>query len=392
MRIILYTGKGGVGKTTVAAATSLLCAAQGLRTLVLSTDAAHSLADSFDRPLGAQPTVLAPNLWGLELDVYQELDRNWASVQSWLRSVMSWRGIDAVIGEEMASLPGMEELAGLLQLLTYHERGDFDLLIVDCAPSGETLRLLSFPEVMRWWMNRVFPLERTAARIARPLLSRLTDIPLPDDSVFASAHQLYERLEQMRTLLTDPDQSSVRLVLNPERMVIREAQRTFSALNLYGYASDLVVCNRMLPEAIVDPYFDSWKVQQGERLREIEEDFAPLTVLQAPMMRSEVTGLEQLNRLGHALYGDLDPAPVLHRGRINPIRSDGNGYVLSIALPFIDAGEVALSRTGDELLIRAGRHRRTVILPRVLIDLEAEPARFHGDTLEVRFSPTGAIK
>ena len=316
MRIILYTGKGGVGKTSVAAATALRSARLGHRTLVMSTDSAHSLGDSFDMPVGGdidadhrQP--LGAGAGRLQGD-RPATGARWRSTSS---IVMAWRGIDEVLAEEMAVLPGMEELAGLVHLIKYYEDSEFDAIIVDCAPTGETLRLLSFPDVMRWWLHRIFPIQRTAARIARPVLTRVTDLPFPDDDVFEALKDLFERLDKMRDILTDPDVSSIRLVLNAEKMVIKEAQRTFTYLNLYGYPSDLVVCNRLIPQDVTDAYFTSWKESQERYFALVEEGFSPLPILTAPLMDQEVVGLEMLDRFAAALYGEDDPTLIRFRGQ-----------------------------------------------------------------------------
>lgn len=386
MRIILYTGKGGVGKTSVAAATALRAASLGRRTLVMSTDAAHSLGDSFDMPLGGEPLPIVQNLWGQELDVFREIDRHWGTLQDWLKVLMAWRGLDEVVAEEMAVLPGMEELAGLLHLVNHHKQGDYEVIIVDCAPTGETLRLLSFPDVARWWMHRIFPIERVAARIARPVLRRVTDLPLPDDEVFDAVKELFAKLEEMRNILTDPTTSSVRLVLNPEKMVIKETQRTFTYLNLYGYATDLVVCNRVIPGSVSDSYFQAWKATQRRHYQEVEEAFAPLPILRAPLMEQEVVGLTMLERLGEALYGAQDPTAVLYQGQIHDIRQEDGQYVLTLAVPFVTREEISLSQVGDELVVQVGAFKRNIILPRAMAGMESQGARLEAERLSIRFA------
>jgi arsenite-transporting ATPase len=386
MRVILYTGKGGVGKTSVAAATALRAARLGHRTLVMSTDAAHSLGDSFDMPLGGEPVPIVDNLWGQELDVFREIDRHWGILQDWLKVLMAWRGLDEVVAEEMAVLPGMEELAGLLHLINHYNQGKYDVIVVDCAPTGETLRLLSFPDVARWWMHRIFPIERVAARIARPVLRRVTDLPLPNDEVFSAVKELFAKLEDMRGILTDPATSSVRLVLNPEKMVIKEAQRTFTYLNLYGYATDLVVCNRVIPEAVSDSYFQVWKETQGRYYQQVEEAFAPLPILKAPLMEQEVVGLAMLERFGEAVYGALDPTGVLHQGQIHEFRQEDGQYVLTLAVPFVTKEEISLSQVGDELVVQVGNFKRNIILPRALVGMESQGAKLEGERLSIRFA------
>ncbi len=388
MRIILYTGKGGVGKTSVAAATALRAAQLGHKTLVMSTDPAHSLGDSLDIPLSGAPLEVAPNLWAQELDVFREIDAHWGKLQEWLRILMAWRGLDDIVAEEMAVLPGMEELSGLLYLLTYYDEKAYDTVIVDCAPTGETLRLLSFPEVMSWWLQHIFPIQRAATRIARPILRRVTDLPVPDDSVFDAAHDILLKLERMRDILTDPKNSSVRLVMNPEKTVIKEAQRTYTYLNLYGYFTDLVVVNRMLPPEDMGPYFEHWRESQTKYFRLVEEAFAPLPILTAKLMPDEVVGLDRLDEFGHVIYDSADPTPVMYEGTAQDIRQEGDDYVLSLALPFVSKEDVELTRMGDELMVQVGKQKRNLILPRALIGAEQASAKMEGDRLEVRFRKT----
>lgn len=390
MRIILYTGKGGVGKTSVAAATALRSAGLGHRTLVMSTDAAHSLADCLDLPLGAEPTPIAENLRGQELDIYRTIDGHWRTIQEWLEVVMAWRGIDEVLAEEMAILPGMDELAGLLYLSKYFEAEEYEVIIVDCAPTGETLRLLSFPDVLRWWLHRIFPIQRATARIVRPVIRRVTDLPMPSDEVFAAVKELLTGLEDMREVLTDAEICSVRLVVNAEKMVIREAQRTYTYLNLYGYATDAVICNRLLPENLSDSYFEAWKETQDRYYAMVEEGFSPLPILKGPLMEQEVVGLEMLERFAGALYGGSDPTRVLYKGHARKIRQEDGVYLLSLELPFTSKEQISLSQVGDELVVHVGAYRRNLVLPRALVGLESEGARLEGNTLTIRFRPSQA--
>ena len=388
MRIILYTGKGGVGKTSVAAATALRSAGLGHRTLVMSTDAAHSLADCFDEPLGPEPTLVASDLWGQELDVYQQIDAQWGILQKWLKVLMEWRGIDEVLAEEMALLPGMDELASLLYLLNYYESGEYDVIIVDCAPTGETLRLLSFPDVLRWWLHRIFPIQRAAARITRPVVRRLTDLPVPGDEVFAAVKDLLTRLERTREVLADGDTTSVRLVLNPEKMVIRESQRTYTYLSLYGYAVDAVICNRLLPEALDHPYFEAWKGAQERYYALVEEGFSPLPIIKGPLMEQEVLGLKMLERFARALFDTSDPTRVMcSKGEAQRIRQEDGTYLLTLNLPFASKEQIALSQVGDELTVQVGAYRRNLILPRALAVAESEGAKLEGNRLTIRFGP-----
>ncbi|MDI7276030.1 MAG: ArsA family ATPase, partial [Anaerolineae bacterium] len=296
-RILLYTGKGGVGKTSVAAATALRCADRGQRTLVVSTDAAHSLADCLDLRLGPEPVLVAERLWGQEIDVLHQMEKHWHTVQQYLAAVLTWKGMEGLLAEEASVLPGMDELAALLQIVKVYDDAEHEVIIVDCAPTGETLRLLSMPEAARWYLERIFPLQRAIVQVAGPLLRSVADLPLPDRQVFDALEQLIRELGRMHDLLTDPEITSVRLVVNPERMVVKEAQRTYTYLNMYGYATDLVISNRVLPEQATAGYFATWRDIQERHGQLIEEAFAPLPVRRVPMFEQEVVGLAMLRRM-----------------------------------------------------------------------------------------------
>ena len=384
-RIIVYTGKGGVGKTSVAAATALLAAERGYRTIVLSTDAAHSLGDSFDRTLGPEPTEIAPNLWGQESDVFHNIDKYWGTIQDYVSSLLRWRGLDDVMAEEMSVLPGMDELASLLWIATHHDSGKYDLIVVDAAPSGETLRLLGLPEAGRWWLDRVYPIQRKIAAVAGPILGRMTGMPTPKDEVYQAGEALFRQLEHIHDLLADPELTSVRIVLNLERMVIKEAQRSFTYFHLYGYPTDLVVCNRVLPDD-AGAYFGAWREAQKRYRPMVEESFAPVPVRDAPFFDEEVVGDRMLRTLGAAVFGDADPTAFFYRGRPYTVRREGDRYVLELELPFTSREEVHLSRFADELAITVGSWRRNLILPRVLVDAETIGGGFRDHTLRIEFA------
>ncbi len=385
MRIILYTGKGGVGKTSVAAATALRCADLGHRTIVVSTDAAHSLGDSFDQPIGNEPLELAPNLKAQEIDVLHQMDRYWGTVQGWVNSVLQWRGVNELVADEASILPGMDELASLLQIVSLHDGGEYDVIIVDCAPTGETLRLLSLPEVARWYLTHIFPIERTAAKIAGPLLRGVTGIPVPGDEMFETIRQLILQLDRMHELLSDPQLSSVRLVLNPEKMVIKEAQRTFTYINLYGYVCDLVVENRVLPAEAQDGYFRALRETQQKYMRRVDEAFTPVPILPGPYFENEVVGTEMLRRMAAAIYGDKDPSQIYYQGSPQVVSKVDGHYQLALRLPFAVKGDLKLIRSGDELAISLGNFRRNLVLPRVLASREVEHANFVEDQLILMF-------
>jgi arsenite-transporting ATPase len=383
-RIIVYTGKGGVGKTSVAAATALLAAARGHRTIVLSTDAAHSLGDSFDLRLGPEPTPIATNLWAQELEVFHNIETHWGTVQSYVASLFQWRGLDAVMAEEMSVLPGMDELANLLAIAEHHDSGAYDLIVVDAAPTGETLRLLSLPEAARWWLEKIYPIQRRVAQLASPFVRRMTGMPMPDSSFYEAGEQLFHRLDHMHDLLSDPELASIRVVLNLEKMVIKEAQRSFTYFHLFGYPTDLVVCNRVLPDD-AGPYFGAWREAQRRYWPLVEESFAPVPVRTAPFFDEEVLGVRMLGQLGAAVFAGEDPAQFFFRGRPYAVLREDGGFVLELELPFTSKEEVRLVRFGDELVIGVGSWRRNLILPRVLLSAPTGAAGFDDHTLRIHF-------
>ena len=386
MRIVLFTGKGGVGKTTVACATALRIAAEGKKTLLMSTDPAHSLADAFGLDLGPDPEEVAPNLWAEQIDPQQRLEENWREIQEHAINVLQWAGIAEIEAEELSVIPGLDELFSLADVKRHHDDDPYDALIVDCAPTGETLRLLSLPDIIQWYMERVFPMERKIVGALRPVARRMTSLPLPDDNVYAAVRRFYDKLEGVRKVLTDPASTSVRLVMNPERMVIAEAQRTFTYLNLFGYRVDAVVANRLLPEQVTDPYFARWKKVQAEHLSTIEDSFSPVPILKANLRDQELTSLGDLVDLGAEIYGDADAAAVLFTDDPLTIVRDGNGYVLTLKLPFASRDELDLSVKNDELFVKVGPYRRTIMLPRTLASREIGSARMTDDRLRITFT------
>jgi arsenite-transporting ATPase len=385
MRILLFTGKGGVGKTTVAAATAARAAEQGLRTVVVSTDPAHSLADAFDVPLGDRPTPVAPRLAGQQLNARLRFEEAWDEVRSYMVDVLDWAGAGSVEAEELAVIPGLDEVFALADIKAFARSGEYDLVVVDCAPTAETIRLLSLPDVLGWYMERVFDTQRRVARLARPVMSRLTSLPIAGDAVFGAIRRFYDRLDGVRELLSDGAVTSARLVVNPERMVVAEARRTYTYLSLFGYHVDAVIANRMLPNSIDDPWFEQWKAAQSAHLDVITDAFAPLPVLAAELAGHELVGVEQLRAFGAALYDEGDVARRL--AAVEPLRVDavGNSLVLSVHLPFTERREVQLGRTDSELFLTVGTHRRALVLPDSLLRREVSHARFAGDRLEVEF-------
>ena len=385
-RILLYTGKGGVGKTSIAAATALACAKRGYRTIVFSTDIAHSLGDVFGEELGPKPREIAPNLWGQESDVFYNVARYWGQIQEYAASVLRWRGLDEVLAEEMTVLPGMDEVGSLLWIAEHHDSGDYDVIVVDAAPTGETLRLLSLPEAGRWWMEKIEPIGRRLTRLTGPLIQRVVGMPMPGDEVFNAGEELFRRLEHMHDLLVDADRTSVRVVLTLEQVVIKESQRSFTYFHLYGYPTDLVIANRVLPDAVGWNYFKGWYERQQKYAPMVEQAFAPIPILRAPWLDREVIGLDVLAELGKALYGDADPSMTFYRGRPYTVARDDGEFILSVDLPFATKEEIALARHGDELVIDLGTWRRNLVLPRILIDATTLGAKYDDHILKIRFA------
>ena len=386
MRVLLFTGKGGVGKTTIAAATAVRAAKAGQRTLIMSTDPAHSLADSFDLELGPQSRQIAPNLWAEQIDAQERLEANWREIQEYMVSLMNWAGVDAIQAEELSVLPGLDEIFSLIDVKRYVDAGQHDLLVVDCAPTAETLRLLSLPEIMNWYIERIFPVERRVVKTIRPMLSKITSLPIAEDRVFGAVERLHRNLDAVRRILNDERTSSVRLVVNPEKMVIAEARRTYTYLSLFGYRVDSVIVNRIIPDDVTDPYFGKWKEIQAEHLETVHESFQPVPILTARLFDREMVGLELLERMGDEVYGERDVTEVLHVDEPIRVRKRGASYLLSMRLPFADRESLDVHRKGDELYIRVGPYKRNIILPQTLQRLTVQEARFEADRLEVRFA------
>lgn len=385
-RTILYTGKGGVGKTSVAVATARRCAASGLRTVILSTDPAHSLADSLQRPIGPDVIEIGENLWAQEVSARAEMVRNWAAVQDWLSELLIARGVDRISAEELSVPPGMDELFSLLAIQEHHGSGRFDVIVVDCAPTGETLRLLAFPDVARWWLERVFPQQGRLLDAVRPLARSILDISLPGAEAVAEVESLMKNLIAMHEILADTEHSSVRLVMTPDKMVVDEARRTFTYLNLYGYLTDAVVVNRVFgPET--GKYFKAWRERQQTQIKDVSDGFSPVPVLQAPYFDEEVTGEQMLDRLGAELFADVEPEALLHDVIAENLELHEDGRAtLRLALPLAEKGELTLKRIGPELIVGVADHRRTMMLPPALEGMQPSGATLEEGVLEVAFA------
>jgi arsenite-transporting ATPase len=385
LRTILYTGKGGVGKTSVAAATALKASLAGKKVLVMSTDPAHSLADVFDTEIGQGPKEMATGLWAQEMDHTSMIEENWSEIQGYMTTLFEWQGADTLAAEELAMLPGMDELFGLLMVRRHNQEGRYDALILDAAPTGETLKLLSLPDHMNWYVEKIFPIQRRAAKLVRPFASRARSLPpLPEDSVFAAGQRFYEAIASVEEILTNRESASVRLVLNAEKMVIAEARRAYTYLNLYDYGVDALVVNRLLPKSVGDPYFARWHDAQARHMRTIKESFDPIPILTARLFDREMFGLEALSALAEDVFEDAEPLEVLFRGATHDIVKNGGGYDVVFHLPLAQKRNVDLSKKGAELLVKVGNYRRSILLPDALARLPAAGASFEGGALKVR--------
>ena len=389
-RVLLFTGKGGVGKTTTSAATAALAAARGRKVLVLSTDPAHSLADALGVPLGPTPTEVDTALYAMQVDSQRAFERTWRDISSYLAGVLERAGVDALQAEELTVLPGAEEVLALLEVTRQATTGPWDLVVVDCAPTGETLRLLALPEALTWYVEKVFPAQRRALRAVRPLLSRVSGPAVPRDDVVDAVERLHRELLQVRAVLTSPA-TSVRLVLTPEAVVVAEARRTLTSLALYGYRVDGLVANRVFPPS-QDPFVAGWAAAQAEQLAGVRRDAGGLPVQVAPYRAAEPVGLEALTVLGEDLYGDSDPAAAVDaHADLLEVRRTSDGFELLLSLPLARRSELELTRTGDELVVTVSGHRRVLALPSVLRRCVVAGASLSEGRLAVRFEPDADV-
>ncbi|WP_205474689.1 ArsA family ATPase [Nocardioides sp. SYSU D00038] len=388
MRILLFTGKGGVGKSTVAAATAAQAAAAGHRTLVLSTDAAHSLGDAFGTPVGSQPTEVAERLFVQQVDAQERFERSWAEIQRYLLSVLEVAGVDPLAAEELTVVPGAEEVLALLELRLQALSGGWDVVVVDCAPTAETLRLLALPEALGWYMQRVFPTQARVMTALKPVLSRAAGVPMPGGGVFDAVERLHTELDEVRSLLSGPE-ASVRIVLTPESVVLAEARRAYTSLSLFGYRVDGVVANRIFPAGGADDWRAGWVVAQDEVLAQVEQSFAGLPLWRSEYRTAEPVGVTDLRTLADEVYAGTDPLAVPSGAGPFEVDQVDGGAVLRLRLPLVSRTEVDLARSGDELVVTVGSYRRLLTLPAALARLRVAGARVVEDgVLQVRFQET----
>jgi arsenite-transporting ATPase len=389
-RIILYTGKGGVGKTTVAAATALKCARLGYKTIVVSTDPAHSLRDSFNKQLGPEPKKIEDNLYGQEIDVYYSVEKYWGKLTEFLQSLLGWMNVDDILAEEFSVFPGMEEISAFLWVNNHYHEADYDVIIVDSAPTGETLKLLSLPDIARWWLVKIFPIEKRVMKVIKPAIRVVSDMPLPEEKTYDAIEILFEKLDAIRQVFADPKVTSIRLVMNLENMVIKETQRAYTYLNLYGYPVDSLIINRTMPEELDHPYFKKWRKKQKKYRKDIDDMFSPLPMFDAPLFSEEIQGLKALDKFSTELFDHIDPTKIFYSEKQYKVVKNNDNFEMHIKLPFVTKKEVELFQVGDELTIHIENQRRNIFLPNFLAKLSVKKANFDGDVLKVVFQKKNA--
>jgi len=391
MRIVLFAGKGGVGKTSIAAASGVACAKKGLKTLIMSLDTAHSLVDSFDldRTLmdknKGRPIRVAKHLSVQEVDVQEEIAKNWGEVHKYISSLLNISGIDEVLAEELAILPGMEEVSSLLHINRYVAQKRYDVILLDCAPTGESIRFISIPTSLEWYMKKIFDVERKIVKVARPITKRLYSVPLPEDEYFSTIQRLFDRLEGIDILLSNPNITTVRLITNPEKIILKETQRAYMYFSLYKMSVDAVVINRILPDAVDDAYFARWKETQDLYIKKTEQLFSPIPIFKVPMLSDQVVGMEDLSKLAAEIYGKRSPEEVLYADIPYSFRKVGNDYFLDIKIPFLTKKEVELSKRNEELIVRIGGFKRHVLLPRSIAARAPTGAKVEQDKVVIKF-------
>ncbi len=391
MRIIFFAGKGGVGKTSAAAATGIKAAERGNKTVIMSLDVAHSLSDIFDMDKSlisknrGQPTPVGDNLWIQELDIQEEIEKNWGDIHKYLSTLLNTTGLDEILAEELAVLPGMEEISLLLHINRYAQNNRFDVVLLDCAPTGESLRFISIPTTLEWYINKIFKLEKTIVKYARPVAKRFYDVPLPGEDYFNAIERLFEKLKGVDALLTDPKITTVRLVANPEKIVLKETQRAFMYFSLYKMSIDAVIMNRVLPDALNEPFFQNWQESQKRYVREAQSFFQPVPLFSVNLSTSEVLGFDSLKALGDQIYGERNPLDRFFTGKPYELAKINGKYQLKMKLPFIEKQDVALHKIADELVIRIGGFKRHVMLPRQVAALNSLKATLEGEYLWIHF-------
>ena len=374
-----------MGKSTLAAATALLSAKKGYKTLAISTDAAHSLSDSFEAQLSNEPKRIAPNLYGQEINSLEEIEKKWGEIKTYLTELFASQGVESIEAGEMSIFPGMEELFSLMEIRNYNQKSDFEVVIVDCAPTGDTLRLLSAPEITNWYLKHIFPIQRTAAKAIRPVASRILPFPFPEDRIFEALKRLTTQLAEMKEILEDSRKTTIRLVINPEKMVVKEAQRAFTFFNLFNYAVDLVIVNRVIPAEVQDIYFEKWKAIQASYQQLIKECFSPLPIIPLELFSQEIVGLKLLAEVANKVYGTKDPTQIFFNQKPMAIKKADGGFDLFLRLPFVEKKDLGLFQKGEELFVRVGNYKRNILLPQTLLSYSIKEAKFEEERLRISF-------
>jgi len=384
MRILLFTGKGGVGKTTVAAASALKCANEGYKTLIISTDPAHSLSDAIDIELGPEPVQIQENLYGQEIDVYYSMKMHWGNMREMMKAVFKFKGGDNIMAEEMSVIPGMEEGAAFMWIEKYYSEKAFDVIVIDSAPTGETLTLLGLPQVTKSWLTRAIPGQKFAIKTMGKVVRKTTGVPV--DKGYDELEHLLDKLEKVQKIFSDPDICSIRIVANPERMVIQEAKRAYTYLQLYGYNVDAVIVNRILPKQKANSFFSNYIVSQEKYMLEIEETFSPLPIMKVGHQGQEVFGLDLLDKIGDTVYHGDDPTTIYFNESPIQIKELDDGFVIKLRIPFIGDEDFKLNKFGDELVVDLGSRRRNIFLPRFSNFLELDSHLYEQPWLVVKLT------
>ncbi|MCW6075428.1 ArsA family ATPase [Clostridium sporogenes] len=386
MRIILYTGKGGVGKTSIAAATACKIASSGKRVLVISTDQAHSLSDSFNIKLGNKALKIVDNLYGMEIDTVLENEKTWSNLKTYFKELLLFKTEENIESEELLVFPAFEELLSLIKIKEIHDKGEYDVLIVDCAPTGETMSLLKFPDIFKWWMEKIFPIKKKGIKVVKPIVDATIKIPMPTDNTFDEIERLYEKVDELHKLMLDKEKVSLRIVTTPEKIVVKEAKRSFSYLHLFDYNVDAVIINKIFPQESIKGYFQKWDIIQKESIEEINNGFKGIAVLKLSLMNNELRKYSTLKSVGDIIYRDINPEEVLFTEKIFELKRDGDKYVFSINMPFVDKNELNLSQRGDEITISIKNERRSIILPKKLQAKEITSAKYDKGRLNIFFN------
>ncbi|MBZ9688565.1 ArsA family ATPase [Clostridium estertheticum] len=386
MRIILYTGKGGVGKTSVAAATACLIAKQGKKVLIMSTDQAHSLGDAFGIKLSNIPTKISDNLEAIEVDALIENGAIWGNIKGYLEKLMLSKTKKNIEVEELLVFPGFEDLISLLKIKQISDENNYEVLIVDCAPTGETMSLLKFPELFKWWMEKIFPMKRKVAKIAKPIIEGTIKIPVPDDKTFDEIETLYNKIDELHALMLQKDKVSLRIVTTPEKIVIKEAKRNFSYLHLYDFNVDAIIVNKIISEEGGKGYFEKWMKLQSENLKDISESFSPVPIFKTELMHSEVRNYESLLNMGESIFKEASPEKVLFKDKIFEVEksSTDESYYLNINMPFVDKSELNLLQKGDEISISIKNEKRNFVLPQKLYSKKIVKASYEDGKLKIQ--------